>query len=135
MKTRTFVSILILILAVMIVTGSSVTASDTEVLFKSVRSGDYAEVKRLIGIGVDVSAQDKMGYTALILASINGHAEVVKLLIDAGADVNAKGVAGYTAIISASYHGQYEVAQLLIEEGADVNARNKGGSTALIEAS
>jgi ankyrin repeat protein len=85
MKTRTHISILILVLAVMVITGKSATASDTEVLLKSVKSGDYAEVKRIIGAGADVNAQDNVGRTALMRASSHGHQEFSKLLIEAGA--------------------------------------------------
>ena len=85
MKTSTLLSILILVLALLIIAGSSAIASDTEVFFQSVRSGDFAEVKRLIEEGADVNAQNNYGGTALMRASQEGHPEVAKLLIEAGA--------------------------------------------------
>ena len=131
MKNRTYISILILVLALMVITGNSATGTDTGVFLKSVKSGDYAEVKRLIAEGADVNAENKKGSTALMWASGEGHPEVVRLLVDAGADVNAQNNKGYTASMWASYYGQKEVAQLLIEAGADVNVQDNNGKTAL----
>ncbi len=85
MKTRRFVIILILVLAVLTITGSFVSASDTELFLQSVKRGDVAEVKRLIEEGGDVNAQDKEGTTALMAASAMGHTDIVKLLKEAGA--------------------------------------------------
>ena len=126
MNVRKFVSILTFVLTVLLVSSCATTSKtkeeregvNQEVFFKSVKSGDYAEVKRLIGVGVDVSAQDKYGNTALIWASRNGHIEVAQLLIEEGADVNAQDNVGGTALMRASYLGHQEVAQLLIEAGA-----------------
>ena len=135
MKSRTLVSILIIVLAVLIVTDNYVTASDKEVFFQSVRSGDYAGVKKLIEEGTDVNAQTKEGVPALMIASIIGHIEVAKLLIEEGADVNTRDNDGGTALIWASQEGHTEVVKLLIKEEADVNAQNNVGYTALMAAS
>jgi serine/threonine-protein phosphatase 6 regulatory ankyrin repeat subunit B len=118
MKTRTFLLLLILVLAVMIITGNSVTGSDTEVFLKSVKSGDYAEVKRLIEKGADVNARNNGGSTALMRASYRGRQDIVQLLIEAGADVNVQDNEGWTALMFASGMGHTEVAQVLIEAGA-----------------
>ncbi len=54
MKTRTFVIILILVFAVLIITGSCATlkmlvpSEETKMLIQAAASGNYSEVKRLI---------------------------------------------------------------------------------------
>jgi ankyrin repeat protein len=134
MKTKAFVSIPILILAVMVIAGSCETTykSKRVALFYAVKYGDYTPVKRLIDEGADVNAQDKNGETALIWASklisvgspkkdspvklVNP--EVTRLLIEAGADVNVKANEGYTAFMIASRLGNTEVVQMLKEAGA-----------------
>ena len=126
MKTRTLVSILILVLAVLLVSNCATTPKtqeeregvNQEVFFKSVGSGDYAEVKRLIEAGADVSAQANNGYTALMFASQEGHQDVVKLLIDEKADVNAQANNGSTVLMIASKEGHTEIVKLLMEAGA-----------------
>ena len=106
-----------------------------KVFFRSVRIGDYTEVKRLIEQGADVNAKDYYGATALMAASEIGYAEVAKLLIEEGADVNAQSNHGYTALMNASKYGHTYIAKLLIEKGADVNAQTNYGGTSLIFAS
>ena len=80
MKTKTLVSILILVLSVLIITGGCATTPKTqeeregvnqEVFFKSVKGGDFAEVKMLIEAGTDVNTQATEGFTALMIALLN----------------------------------------------------------------
>ncbi len=96
MKTRTLVSILILVLAVLIITGGCDTTPEIKekrgginqvTFFQAVKDGDVAEVKSLIEAGADVNAQNKEGVTALMTASATGHTDIAKLLIEEGADV------------------------------------------------
>jgi ankyrin repeat protein len=102
------------------------------------RSADegYTEVvKRLIEAKADVNAANKIGRTALMVASKYGRTEVVKLLIDATADVNHAEKEGWTALMWASQKGHTEVVKLLIAAKADVNAADKDGETSLMRAS
>ena len=111
MKTKTLVSILILVIAVMIITGSSAIASNTEVFFQSVKSGDYAEVKKLLEEGVDVNDKTPDGYTALMLAAGAGHLNILELLLLEGADINGRGHSDYTALMITAIAGTTEVIQ------------------------
>ena len=50
-------------------------------LWSAAEAGDAQLVARLLGEGRDVNEADGSGYTALFLASENGHVEVVRLLL------------------------------------------------------
>jgi ankyrin repeat protein len=96
MKARTWASILILILAVLLISSCA-----TERIIRTANRGNLRTVNRLIDKGVDVNVSGRYGFflyprhsTALMRASIHGHTEVVQLLIDTGANVNARDVGG-----------------------------------------
>ena len=59
---------------------------------------DLSIIKLLIDSGIEINAQDKNGYTALMEATISGNYETVKLLIESGADINIKNEDGKTAL-------------------------------------
>ncbi len=48
------------------------------------------------GTGVDVNAQDELGMSALIAASVKGHTGIVSVLLQAGADPNLARKVGWT---------------------------------------
>jgi Ankyrin repeats (many copies) len=50
--------------------------------------GDVAVVRLFVAAGIRVSAKNRRGQTAVVLASKNGHTDVVRMLIGAGADVD-----------------------------------------------
>jgi hypothetical protein len=125
----------------------------SNVLLRAAKSGYHAKVDQLIEKGVDVNAQDEFGWTALMWASHEGHADVARSLIDAGADLEREvenqddilrvggkelqkhNYRGSTALMWASHEGHPEVVKMLLEAGANVAARDKDGSTALSNAS
>ena len=115
MKTRTLVSILILVLVVLIISNCETTS---KMLIRSAESGDYAEVIKLIEQGADVNEHGWDGYTALMVASYKGHTEVARLLIEQGVDVNAQDKRGRTALEWASRYRHKEIVKLLKEAGA-----------------
>ena len=102
--------------------------------FKAAETGYIEELTRLLKI-VDVNSQDKDGWTALMLASINGHTDCVKLLIDNGADANLQNEVERSALIYAASDGYKECVKLLIDNGADVNSQSEDGWSALMLAS
>jgi ankyrin repeat protein len=69
----------------------------------------------------NVDARNPSGYTALWLASSNGHIRCVTMLLDAKADVNALSTQETTAIMIAAQGGHLDVVNALIEARADLN--------------
>lgn len=74
----------------------------------------------------DMETQDNTnGYTALHMASNEGHFEVVKFLLEKGADINIQSWACGTALQMACKAGHLKVVKLLIEKGADIKVKNR----------
>ena len=76
------------------------------------------------------------GKTALIVACLNGHAEVASMLLKKGADVNHAKDDGWTALMFACQEGHEPVVEVLLgHETTQVDQINEvNGSTALIVA-
>ena len=62
-----------------------------ERLYRAVKLGNAKEVRKLLETGqVNVEDRHPLGWTPLMLAAVNGKAEVVSVLLEAGADPNAE---------------------------------------------
>jgi len=60
-------------------------------LFRAVKQGNAKEVEKLLETGqASVEDRQPLGWTPLMLAAVNGRAEVVSVLLEAGADPNAE---------------------------------------------
>lgn len=132
-------------------------------LLEATKDNDLEELKALLKKGADVNAQDKDGWTALLIAIFLGHQEIAKRLVLAKAKdaknfcgtalilaikedyleiakllaekgADVQGKDGRTALMSAISGGHQEIAEILIQTGANVNAQDKDGWTALMEA-
>jgi ankyrin repeat protein len=99
-------------------------------LYKAASKGDLPELKRLIELGVDVNAKDKLGLTALNYAYWRGHRDVVRALLDAGGEVYFKANGRHIFWTYASEEVHRKVVELLLVIGAEANSRR--GLTALI---
>jgi uncharacterized protein len=75
-----------------------------------------------------VNAFRKTGFSALIVGSAHGKADVVKFLIGAGADVNVVHDDNeVTALMYAAASGHVKVMKVLLENGADLYAKHSNG--------
>jgi len=92
--------------------------------------GLYA-VSELIARGADVNRAAKDGSTALMNASIRGHADIVATLIVNHADVNLASRDGRTALHRAAMTGRLEIAEQLLDAGAQVDNHSRDGDTPL----
>lgn len=113
-------------------------AGENSKLHSAVKSGNRAEVERLLDEGADVEAQPFDMYSAppLHFAALAGDLELVRLLLDRGASVDSKELRhGSTALHVAASRGHIEIVQHLLQRGAEVNVKNtERGHTPLHEA-
>ena len=88
-------------------------------LIGAITRGDAKAVKKLVTGGVLVDATDDLlGRTPLIIATMNGNAEIVAILLGGGAKVNAVDMEGWTAMRYANGFGYTHIAELLARAGA-----------------
>jgi Ankyrin repeats (3 copies) len=81
-------------------------------------AGDLAAVNALLDSSLDVDARDRSGRTALMLAIVNGHADVVDALLARGAAANAVDSSGARPLQMARAKGNQEIIGSLLRAGA-----------------
>jgi hypothetical protein len=92
--------------------------------------GDVTAVQALLKQGVDASAAQGDGMTALHWAADRGDAAMAEMLVHAGANVSAGTRLGqYTPLHLASRAGHAAVVTVLLAAGADVSAKTTPGGT------
>lgn len=107
--------------------------------------GDAKVLKAILHGGANVHATDRMGWTALTYAVLQGQDEVVRLLMEAGAaspapfpslpEDDLKAIYQCTALMKAAWRGDTAAVTALLDDGMDVNSKAAGGITALMFAS
>mmetsp|Transcript_20032 Transcript_20032/g.49828 ORF Transcript_20032/g.49828 Transcript_20032/m.49828 type:complete len:171 (-) Transcript_20032:1901-2413(-) len=101
-------------------------------------SGAPDVIASLVARGADVNARDKGNWTALHLATRNGHLEAMRILLDEGAELAVQDAKhGWTALHLAVIAGQVEAAKMLVGAGAgqfmDIQDKSGMNVTALLE--
>ncbi|KAL0634802.1 Ankyrin repeat and FYVE domain-containing protein 1 [Maublancomyces gigas] len=81
--------------------------------------------------GIDLTACDIDGDTALHVAAKVGNAETARVLLQAGSDVNARGFGGATPLHYSIHTRDEGLVQALLDGEAESNARDNEGRTAL----
>jgi hypothetical protein len=94
-----------------------------EFLAAAAHQGDLDAVESFLRKRAKINARNAKGYTALMMAAMNGHYEVARLLIDWGGDIHAKQKDGKTALSYALEGGYSKIAALLSDYGAKETAR------------
>lgn len=99
--------------------------SDFEELFEASARGVVGRAKAALVAGANVNGQDQSsGFTPLMIAVDNEHAEIVVLLLGQGATLDATNKLGNTALHIAAYKATISIPKLLLDKGAPVNAQN-----------
>lgn len=113
-----------------LLTVSSVPAEDLpefpgKAIFDPIIDRNTPLVVALINRGVDLTARDQDGNTALHLAAVQvDNAEIAMLLLNAGADINARDGGGATPLDRAKGTADMEMVQLLLNHKPDIVIKN-----------
>lgn len=104
-------------------------------LLSAAHAGDERKLRSALKDGASVSALSKTGWTALMIAALNGRDGCVRILLEAGADPNwSGGDPRHEPLLQAAKGGHLQCARSLLEAGADPNARDVHDSPALLTA-
>ncbi len=122
------------LLAALLVAGAALASAADQPLADAAQRGEWGVVRALVAQGVDVTARQGDGATALHWAAYRDEREVADLLLRAGADVNAANDLGVTPLWAACENGSAALVQRLLDGGADPNARLLSGETPLMTA-
>jgi ankyrin repeat protein len=71
------------------------------------------------------------GFTALMLACLDGHMDCVRALLEAGAPVAQAKQDGVTALLAACVNGHLDCVRARLEAGASVSKFDNGSSSLL----
>ena len=104
-------------------------------LFYSIRKGDVKEVELLLDKGVDVHANDHIGWPPMVRAAEHGQLAIVETLLARGADP-LKGTIGNRLPLHFAAEGRHlaVVSLLLKQPSVDPNQKDFAGQTALFKA-
>ncbi|WP_375333842.1 ankyrin repeat domain-containing protein [Candidatus Tisiphia endosymbiont of Xenochironomus xenolabis] len=95
----------------------------------------FIEIMKILAptiLDIDYKTTNSEQYTALWLASQQGHVDIVKWLIDKGADINAiRQSDGRTVLQAAICKEQLQVVECLIANGVNINKADKDGASPL----
>ena len=100
----------------------------------AVKWSAFNTAKTLIGLGVDVDAQNLSGKTALSDACRSAKKDMAVLLIRSGADINSTDATGRTVLMDAISSSNEEMVRLLLQYKANVQVQEMSGRNAYHEA-
>ncbi len=102
------------------------------ILFYAIRT--YASLEAIVLLleyGVDITACDENGISALDTAIKFKRHDVIELCLDKGLDINdSSRKSGITPLMLASCFSDTKTAELLLQHGADINAIDRSGMSA-----
>ncbi len=94
---------------------------DQEQYLQAALEGNLSIIQKGLEAGLDVDAVDENGFSALTLASYNGHNEIINFLLQKGASVNLPNKNRRTALMLASSGPFNETVKILLNAGANPN--------------
>jgi ankyrin repeat protein len=85
---------------------------------RTIKRGQIAALEKAIPSKIDANAQNRFGWTLLMLAALEGNTKIGTLLIERGAHVAALNQFGESALSLAAHKGHLPFVKLLKTHGA-----------------
>ncbi|MCQ9084047.1 ankyrin repeat domain-containing protein [Vibrio harveyi] len=98
-----------------------------ELFFDAARIGNNEVVDTFVSQGFPIDQRNNQSYTALMVASYQGHRETVRLLLDSGANACLQDKRGNTALMGALIKREIGIAKDLYQADCSPELRNKAG--------
>ena len=107
----------------------------TNLLFYSIRQGDLKEVELLLDKGVDVHADNNVGWPPMVVAAEYGKLAIVETLLARGADPLKGTIGNRLPLHFAAEGGHLSIVNLLLQQpSVDPNLKDYTAQTALFKA-
>ncbi|MDD5758705.1 MAG: ankyrin repeat domain-containing protein [Desulfobulbaceae bacterium] len=103
-------------------------------LYEAAERGDIESLKMILSDKVEIDEINMHGWTALMIAVAQQHAEAAVLLLEYGANPNIGNTFGRTPLMFASRYGNKSLIHNLLKFGADPNLNNSNDPSALSSA-
>jgi hypothetical protein len=86
-----------------------------KVIIEAASDGNAERVAELIGLGVNVNARDRWGWSAMSMCAYGGYLDIARMLLDHGADLDNVDVDGDTPTSLAASRGHTDLVVLFDE--------------------
>lgn len=103
----------------------SVISMDPKKIINCIKAGDINNLKKYVGMGLDVNSTFKYYESLVSEASLANQEQIVRFLIENGANIESQSVGG-TPLQCALRNNNMSLAKYLYEKGADVNTSTYG---------
>jgi ankyrin repeat protein len=96
--------------------------------------GNLAQLKQCLLQGVNINSTNRLGQTAIVLASLHQHYDCVAQLIDAGIDINKQDQTCFNPFLLSCLNNDLTLLRLILPAAPDLNCLTRFGGVGLTPA-
>ena len=95
---------------------------------KAIKKGDVIRIRHFLQSGGDANLANRLSWTLLMMAALEGNTAVGEELIQRGAQLDMQNKFGDTALSLAAHTGHVGFVELLLRSGASLDGHPSGSS-------